>query len=118
MATFRELLISLQNLSDVQLDQEIMIIPTGYCSDAGVEIDGYSPFTGNLELAISKGIIVFEDGNDSPQCGSGISGCSDTDDWDLSEDELKQALNPDGGDSVYTVILGSNLPYLRISNKE
>ena len=55
MATFRDLLHSLQELSDVQLDQEIKIIPTGYCTEESVDIDGYSPFSGKVELAISKG---------------------------------------------------------------
>ena len=54
MATFCDLLLTLQNLSDKQLCQEIMIIPTGYCSEVPVNIDGFSPFSGKIELAISK----------------------------------------------------------------
>lgn len=53
MATFRDLLLTLQNLSDEQLRQEIKIIPTGYCSEAPVEIDGFSHFSGKVELASS-----------------------------------------------------------------
>ena len=48
MATFRDLLNSLQNLSGAQLDQEIKIIPTGYCTEVTVEIDGYSPLSGKV----------------------------------------------------------------------
>ena len=59
MATFRELLLTLQDLSDEQLRQEVMIIPTGYCSEVPVDIDGFSPFSGKIELAISKGDIIF-----------------------------------------------------------
>ena len=83
MATFRDLLYSLQNLIDAQLDQEIKIIPTGYCTEVPVDIDGYSPFSGKVELAISKGNVIYEEGADSPQCGSGVCGCSDTEEWDI-----------------------------------
>jgi hypothetical protein len=119
MKTFRDLLFSLQNLSESQLDQEIMIIPTGYCSAAAVEIDGYSPFAGKVELAISKGEIIFDEGLDSPQCGCGVNGCSDTEEWGMPISELASELAP--GDVLYSkedVILGSGLPYIRIANVE
>ena len=119
MATFRDLLHSLQTLSDGQLDQEIMIIPTGYCSAASVEIDGYSPFTGIVELAVSKGDIIYHEGVDTPQCGGGVSGCSDTEDWVMPVSELESELAP--GDVLYSkddVILGPGLPYIRIANVE
>ena len=119
MKTFRDLLFSLQNLSESQLDQEIMIIPTGYCSAAAVEIDGYSPFTGKVELAVSKGDIIFDEGLDSPQCGCGVSGCSDTEEWGMPVSELASELAP--GDVLYSkddVILGPGLPYIRIANVE
>ena len=119
MATFRDLLIALQALSDKQLDQEIMIIPTGYCSAVPVEIDGYSPFTGKVELVVSKGGIIYDEGLDSPQCGGGISGCSDTEEWVMPVSELESALAP--GEVLYSkddVILGPGLPYIRIANIE
>lgn len=119
MATFRNLLLALQALSDKQLDQEIMIIPTGYCSAVPVEIDGYSPFTGKVELAVSQGDIIYDEGLDSPQCGGGVSGCSDIEEWDMPVSELESALAP--GDVLYSkddVILGPGLPYIRIANAE
>lgn len=117
MATFRDLLISLQNLSDEQLCQEIKIIPTGYCSEVPVDIDGFSPFSGKVELAISKGDIIFDESLDSPQCGSGVSGCSDTEEWDFPASELASSLET--GEVLYpkdSVYLAPGLPYIRIAN--
>ncbi len=119
MKTFRDLLFSLQNLSESQLDQEIMIIPTGYCSAAAVEIDGYSPFTGKVELAVSKVVIIFYGGFDSPQGGCSVSGCSDTEEWGMPVSELASELAP--GDVLYSrddVILGPGMPYISIANVE
>jgi len=117
MATFCDLLLTLQNLSDKQLCQEIMIIPTGYCSEVPVNIDGFSPFSGKIELAISKGDIIFDEGLDSPQCGCGVSGCSDTEEWDIPASELASGFGP--GEVLYSkgsVLLGPGLPYIRIAN--
>ncbi len=117
MATFRDLLLTLQNLCDEQLRQEIKIIPTGYCSEAPVEIDGFSPFSGKVELAISKGDIIFDEGFDSPQCGCGVSGCSDTEEWDIPASELTSSL--ENGEVMYpkeSVLLGPGRPYIRIAN--
>lgn len=117
MATFRDLLYSLQNLTNAQLDQEIMIIPTGYCTEVPVDIDGYSPFSGKIELAISMGNVIYEEGADSPQCGSGFCGCSDTEEWDIPANELEAGLEP--GEQLYSkeaVVLGPRLPYIRIAN--
>lgn len=117
MATFRDLLLFLQNLSDAQLDQEVKIIPTGYCTEVPVEIDGYSPFSGKVELAISKGDVIYEESADSPQCGSGFCGCSDTEEWDIPASELEAGLEP--GEVFYfkdAVVLGPGLPYIRIAN--
>lgn len=119
MATFRDLLLSLQNLSSTQLDLEIKIIPTGYCTEVSVDIDGYSPFSGRVELAISKGDIIYEEGADSPQCGSGICGCSDTEEWDIPANELAAGLEP--GEQLYSedaIVLGPGLPYIRIANMQ
>lgn len=118
MATFRDLLNSLKNLSDNQLDQEVMIIPTGYCSAAEVEINGYSPFSGNIEIAVSKGDIVYDEGVDSPMCGRCTAGCSDVEEWSTPASELQKELSDD--ESLYSqedVALGAGLPYIRISNK-
>ena len=117
MATFRDLLLVLQNLSETQLNQEIKIIPTGYCSEVPVNIDGYSPFSGKVELAISKGDVIYEECADSPQCGSGFCGCSDTEEWDVPASELEAGLEP--GEHLYSkevVVLGPGLPYIRIAN--
>lgn len=117
MATFRELLTSLQNLSDSQLDQEVIIIPTGYCSEAPVEIDGFSPFHGGIEIAVSKGDVIYDEGIDSPMCGGCTAGCSDVEEWDTPASVLAKDLDEDevlyGKDEV---VLGANLPYIRISN--
>ncbi len=117
MATFRDLLYSLQNLTNAQLDQEIKIIPTGYCTEVPVDIDGYSPFSGKIELSISMGNVIYEEGADSPQCGSGFCGCSDTEEWDIPASELEASLEP--GEQLYSkeaVVLGPGLPYIRIAN--
>ena len=117
MATFRDLLLTLQDLSDEQLRQEVMIIPTGYCSEVPVDIDGFSPFSGKIELAISKGDIIFVEGLDSPQCGCGVSGCSDTEEWEIPASELASSL--EAGEVLYpdeSVLLAPGLPYIRISN--
>ncbi len=117
MATFRDLFKTLQALSDEQLDKQVRIIPTGYCSEAEVDINGYSPFSGTVEIAISKGDIIYEEGFDSPQCGSGICGCSDTEEWDVPASELAKDLAP--GDMLYSkdaVLLGPGSPYIRISD--
>lgn len=117
MASFRELLNSLHTLSDEQLCQEIKIIPTGYCSEVPVDIDGFSPFSGKIELAISKGDIIFDEGLDSPQCGCGVSGCSDTEEWDIPASKLASGFGP--GEVLYSkgsVLLGPGLPYIRIAN--
>ena len=119
MTTFRDLLISLQSLSDAQLDQQVMIIPTGYCSAAAVEIDGFSPFTGKIEIAISKGDIIYEEGADTSQCGGCASGCSDTEEWATPASELKKEMGPD--EKLYSnneIVLSPGLPYIRISNFE
>jgi hypothetical protein len=119
MATFRDLLHVLQNLSETQLNQEIKIIPTGYCSEVPVNIDGYSPFSGEVELAISKGDVIYEEGADSLQCGSGFCGCSDTEEWDVPASELEAGLEP--GEQLYSkeaVVLGPGLPYIRIANMQ
>ena len=111
MATFRDLLNALSFLSESQLDQEVMIIPTGYCTAAPLEIDGYSPFTGTIELDVSKGSIIQDEGLDSPQCGGGVAGCYDSGECldDLSDEEKKEFI------SAGHVILSPGLPYLRIS---
>lgn len=119
MATFRDILNTLQALNDQQLDQEVKLIPTGYCTDVPVEIDGYSPFMGEIELAISKGRIIYEEGSDMPFCGGGVTGCSDTEEWAIPESELATDLRKD--EQLYSpkdVILEANTPYLRIKNKE
>lgn len=117
MATFRDLLLSLQSLSDEQLRQEIKIIPTGYCSEVPVDIDGFSPFSGKVELAISKGDIIFDKGLDSPQCGCGVSGCSDTEELDFRASKLASSLET--SEVLYpkeSVLLAPGLPYIRILN--
>ncbi len=110
MATFRDLLNALSSLSNSQLDQEMMIIPTGYCTAAPLEIDGYSPFTGAIELAVSKGFIIQDEGLDSPQCGGGVAGCFDSGECldDLSPEERDEFI------STGHVVLSPGLPYLRI----
>ncbi|MCQ2148713.1 MAG: hypothetical protein MJZ16_14540 [Bacteroidales bacterium] len=119
MATFRDLLNTLKTLSQKQLDQEVMIIPTGYCSAAEVEIDGFSPFKGEVTLGISKGDIIYEEGVDSPMCGGGISGTTDVEEWDTPASELAKDLSE--GEELYSqdsVVLGPGLPYIRIANKD
>ena len=119
MTTFRDLLNTLQTLSQQQLDQEVKLIPTGYCTDVPVEIDGFSPFTGEIELTVSKGRIIYEEGSDMPFCGGGVAGCSDTEEWAIPESELVDDLQKD--EHLYSpkdVILEADTPYLRIKNRE
>ena len=61
MATFRDLLQAIQGLSEAQLDQEVVIIPTGYCSAAPLDVNGYSAFVGSVEVAEAKGNIVCDE---------------------------------------------------------
>lgn len=105
MMTFRSLLLTLGKLSDEQLDQEIRIIPTGYCSDVPVNIDGYSPFAGEIDLAISDGDIIFDDGSDAPACCCSVAGCFDS-------GECEGSCSSEGD-----VVLKAHMPYLRISNE-
>lgn len=117
--TFRDLLESLKTLSEQQLDQQIKIIPTGYCSDSPVEIDGFSPFQGGISLDIAKGEVIYEEIEDSPMCGSGITGCSDVEEWDTPASVIVGSLRE--GEQLYSkedVVLPAGMPYIRISNKE
>ena len=106
MTTFRDLLNSLKSLSESQLDQEVLIIPTGYCSAAPLEIDGYSSFNGSVGIDIAKGDIVFDEGSDSPQCGCGVSGCLDL--GEVPEDVVETFEDAE-------IILKSGQPYIRIA---
>ena len=111
MATFRDLLLSLQNLSSTQLDQEIKIIPIDYCSESPVEIDGCSPFSGKVELGISRGSIIYEECLESPMCGGGFCGCFDLYDSGISEEDMIHFSTDD-------VVLKPGMPYIKISNDE
>lgn len=105
---FRELLNELSKLNDEQLNQEVIIIPTGYAAECPVEFDGFEPFKGNVEFVVPKGDIVFMETPDSPISSSASSGCFDT--YEDCPDE-----------SMYSekdIIVHSGFPYLRISNPE
>lgn len=118
MTTFRDLLNTLQTLSQQQLDQEVMIIPTGYCSGAEVDIDGYSPFKGEVRIDISKGDIIYDEGIDSPMSGGGVSGTTDVEEWDTPASVLAKDFAE--GELLYStsdIVLKPGLPYIRIGNK-
>lgn len=105
MATFRNLLEAIQGLSDSQLDQEVVIIPSGYCSAAPLEINGYSAFSGSVEIAIAKGDIVYDETPDGPYCGCGTEGVLDLGELDSeAKAEMEDA----------EVILPAGAAYIRI----
>lgn len=104
MATFRDLLNTLNNLSDAQLDQEIKIVPTGYCDEANVIYDGCSPFDGSFELAISQGDIVHQKAATAPGCWYSPEGCFDA--GEVGDDSYDEE----------DVIIRPGMPYFKIGN--
>ena len=110
MSTYRDLLKQLESLSERQLDQEIRILPEGYCNLAPMECGIYEELKVNLEVKISeKGVVWHEATCPSAACGADVEGI-------LSVEDLEEE-DTDAPNVTITELIAPGEPYIKITDK-
>lgn len=110
MSTYRDLLKQLEQLSEHQLDQEIRLMPEGYCNLAPMESGIYEELNVDLELKIAgKGLVWHEATCPAAACGADVEGI-------VSVEDL-EAEDIDAPNVTITELVAPGEPYIKITDK-
>lgn len=110
MSTYRDILKQLEQLNEKQLDQEIRILPEGYCNIAPMESGIYEELKINLEVKISeKGVVWHKATCPTAACGDDVEGILCVE--DLEEEDV------DAPNVTITELIAPGDPYIKITDK-
>jgi hypothetical protein len=110
MSTYRDLLKQLQQLNEQQLDQEVRLMPEGYCNLAPMESGIYEELNINLEVKVSsKGLVWHEATCPAAACGADVGGIVSVE--DLEAEEI------DAPNVTITELIAPGEPYIKITDK-